>query len=84
MKLRLLQITNPEGFRGPPCGVEHHFRTEWGLQDELAQANDFAPFDCAGPNSSRNSNLLEPLAAIFYQLEVLPVRRSALDCWGQA
>ena len=78
MKLLRLKITDPEGFRSLPCGFEHHFRTEWSLQDELAQANDFAPFVCAGPNGSGKSNLLEALAAIFYQLEVLRVRRSFL------
>ncbi|MBJ2144036.1 restriction system-associated AAA family ATPase [Delftia acidovorans] len=78
MKLLRLKITDPAGFRSLPCGFEHHFRTEWGLQDELTQANDFAPFVCAGPNGSGKSNLLEALAAIFYQLEVLRVRRSFL------
>jgi restriction system-associated AAA family ATPase len=78
MKLLRLKITDPEGFRSLPCGFEHHFRTEWSLQDELAQANDFAPFVCAGPNGSGKSNLLEALAAIFFQLEVLRVRRSFL------
>ncbi|WP_323845384.1 restriction system-associated AAA family ATPase [Microbulbifer magnicolonia] len=78
MKLLRLKITDPNGFRSLPCGFEHHFRTEWGLQDELLQPNDFAPFICAGPNGSGKSNLLEALAAIFYQLEVLRVRRSFL------
>lgn len=78
MKLLRLKITGPDGFRSLPCGFEHHFRTEWSLQDELAQPNDFAPFVCAGPNGSGKSNLLEALAAIFYQLEVLRVRRSFL------
>lgn len=78
MKLLRLKITDPAGFRSLPCGFEHHFRTEWRLQDELAQANDFAPFVCAGPNGSGKSNLLEALAAIFFQLEVLRVRRSFL------
>ncbi|MFZ5561758.1 MAG: restriction system-associated AAA family ATPase [Pseudomonadota bacterium] len=78
MKLLRLKITDPAGFRSLPCGFEHHFRTEWSLQDELAQANDFAPFVCAGPNGSGKSNLLEALAAIFFQLEVLRVRRSFL------
>lgn len=78
MKLLRLKITAPDGFRSLPCGFEHHFRTEWRLQDELAQANDFAPFVCAGPNGSGKSNLLEALAAIFFQLEVLRVRRSFL------
>lgn len=78
MKLLRLKITDPDGFRSLPCDFEHHFRTEWNLQDELAQANEFAPFVCAGPNGSGKSNLLEALAAIFFQLEVLRVRRSFL------
>lgn len=78
MKLLRLKITDPDGFRSLSCGFEHHFRTELSLQDELAQANDFAPFVCAGPNGSGKSNLLEALAAIFFQLEVLRVRRSFL------
>lgn len=78
MKLLRLKITDPKGFRSLPCGFEHHFRTEWGLQNELVQATDFAPFVCAGPNGSGKSNLLEALAAIFFQLEVLRVRRSFL------
>lgn len=78
MKLLRLKITDPAGFRSLPYGFEHHFRTEWGLQDELAQPDGFAPFVCAGPNGSGKSNMLEALAAIFYQLEVLRVRRSFL------
>jgi len=78
MKLLRLKITDPEGFRSLPCGFEHHFRTEWSLQDELAQPDGFAPFVCAGPNGSGKSNLLEALAAILFQLEILRVRRSFL------
>ncbi|WP_296278003.1 restriction system-associated AAA family ATPase [Pseudomonas sp. UBA7530] len=78
MKLLRLKITDPKGFRSLPCGFEHHFRTEWSLQNELAEPAGFAPFVCAGPNGSGKSNLLEALAAIFYQLEVLRVRRSFL------
>lgn len=78
MKLLRLMITDPAGFRSLPCGFEHHFRTEWTPQDELAKPEDFAPFVCAGPNGSGKSNLLEALAAIFFQLEVLRVRRSFL------
>jgi restriction system-associated AAA family ATPase len=78
MKLLRLKITDPAGFRSLPCGFEHHFRTEWSLQEELAQPEGFAPFVCAGPNGSGKSNLLEALAAIFFQLEVLRVRRSFL------
>jgi restriction system-associated AAA family ATPase len=78
MKLLRLKITDPAGFRSLPCGFEHHFRTEWGLQEELTQAEGFAPFVCAGPNGSGKSNLLEALAAIFFQLEVQRVRRNFL------
>jgi restriction system-associated AAA family ATPase len=78
VKLLRLRITDPAGFRSLPCGFEHHFRTEWSLQDELAQPDGFAPFVCAGPNGSGKSNLLEALAAIFFQLEILRVRRSFL------
>ena len=52
MKLLRLKITDPAGFRSLPCGFEHHFRTEWCLQEELAQPEGFAPFVCAGPNGS--------------------------------
>lgn len=78
MKLLRLKIIDPEGFRSLPCGFEHYFRTKWALQDELTRPVGFAPFVCAGPNGSGKSNLLEALAAIFYQLEVLRVRRSFL------
>lgn len=78
MKLLRLKITEPTGFRSLPCGFEHHFRTELTLQDELANSGGLAPFVCAGPNGSGKSNLLEALAAIFFQLEVLRVRRSFL------
>ena len=78
MKLLRLKITDPAGFRSLPYGFEHHFRTEWSLQDELAQPDGFAPFVCAGPNGSGKSNLLEALAAIFFQIEILRGRRSFL------
>ena len=78
MKLLRLKITDPAGFRSLPSGFEHDFRNEWSLQDELAQPEGFAPFVCAGPNGSGKSNLLEALASIFYQLEILRVRRSFL------
>lgn len=78
MKLLRLKITDPTGFRSLPCGFEHPFRNDWTLQEELAAGADFAPFVCAGPNGSGKSNLLEALAAIFFQLEILRVRRSFL------
>ena len=78
MKLLRLKITDPAGFRSLPGDFEHHFRNEWSLQEEKAKNEDFAPFVCAGPNGSGKSNLLEALAAIFYQLEIQRVRRSFL------
>jgi restriction system-associated AAA family ATPase len=78
MKLLRLKITDPAGFRSLQPGFEHYFRTEWSLQAELSSADSFAPFVCAGRNGSGKSNLLEALAAIFFQLEVLRVRRSFL------
>ena len=67
MKLLRLKITDPKGFRSLQAGFEHHFRTEWELQEE----EGFAPFVCAGPNGSGKSNLLEVLAAIFYHMECM-------------
>lgn len=78
MKLLRLKINDPNGFRSLPCGFEHHFRSEWSLQEEQSNKEGFAPFVCAGPNGSGKSNLLEVLGAIFYQLEILRVRRSFL------
>lgn len=78
MKLLRLKITDPSGFRSLPCGFEHQFRSEERLRDELAKPADFAPFVCAGPNGSGKSNLLEALAAIFFQLEIFRVRPSFL------
>jgi restriction system-associated AAA family ATPase len=75
MKLVRLKIIDADGFRSLPAGFEHHFRTESILEDE---GDEFAPFVCAGHNGSGKSNLLEALAAIFYQLEVQRVRRSFL------
>lgn len=72
--MKLLRLKVGEPFRSLQAGFEYHFRTEWELQEEQG----FAPFVCAGPNGSGKSNLLEVLAAIFYQLEILRVRRSFL------
>jgi restriction system-associated AAA family ATPase len=78
MKLLRLKITDTAGFRSLQHGFEHHFRTEWAQEEEMASSGGFAPFVCAGPNGSGKSNLLEVLAAIFYQLEVLRMRRNFL------
>lgn len=70
MKLLRLKITDPEGFRSLPPGFEYHFRTDWTRQEEAARVDaGFAPFVCAGPNGSGKSNLLEALAAIFFNVE---------------
>jgi restriction system-associated AAA family ATPase len=78
MKLIRLKITDPEGYRSLQSGFEYHFRKEWQWKAELDTTHDFAPFVCAGPNGSGKSNLLEALAAIFYQLEILRSRRNFL------
>jgi restriction system-associated AAA family ATPase len=75
MKLLRLKITDPDGFRSLPVDFEHRFRDE--IIPEKA-VDEFAPFVCAGRNGSGKSNLLEALAAIFYQLELQRVRRSFL------
>jgi restriction system-associated AAA family ATPase len=77
MKLIRLKITDPKGFRSLQSGFEHYFRKEWQIKEKPELA-EFAPFVCAGPNGSGKSNLLEVLAAIFYQLEVLRIRRNFL------
>ena len=74
MKLLRLKITDPDGFRSLQSGFEYYFRAPW----ELEEKQGFAPFVCAGPNGSGKSNLLEALAAIFFQLEVQRVRRNFL------
>lgn len=78
MKLLRLNITDPDGFRSLPAGFEQYFRTDWSWQAEQASGTGFAPFVCAGRNGSGKSNLLEALAAIFYQLDVQRARRSFL------
>lgn len=77
MKLLRLKITDSQGFRSLQSGFEYVFRRQWDLQDETSQEG-FAPFVCAGANGSGKSNLLEALAAIFYQLEILRVQRDFL------
>lgn len=78
MKLLRLKITDPAGFRSLPCGFEFHFQNARTLHDDLTKPEGFAPFVCAGRNGSGKSNLLEVLAAIFFQLDILRVRRSFL------
>lgn len=79
MKLLRLKITDAEGFRSLPPGFEHYFQPEWCWGDNPDETEDgFAPFVCAGPNGSGKSNLLEALAAIFYQLDIQRTRRNFL------
>ena len=63
MKLLRLKINEP--FRCLQAGFELHFLRDW----DKSSAGDFAPYILAGPNGSGKSNVLEVLAAIFYQLE---------------
>ena len=77
MKLIRLKITDSKGFRSLQTGFEYHFRKDWQLKDEKDRL-EFAPFVCAGPNGSGKSNLLEVLSVIFYQLEILRIRRNFL------
>lgn len=78
MKLIRIKITDPKGFRSLQADFEHHFRKSYELEKELESDQGFSPFVCAGPNGSGKSNLLEVLGAIFFQLEILRVRRSYL------
>lgn len=65
MKLLRIKIDDAEGFRGIQSGFEHYFRTDQDLQEEKS----FAPFICAGRNGSGKSNILEAIAAIFFNVE---------------
>jgi len=79
MKLLRLKITDSHGFRSLQTGFEYCFRSDWDLQEEAKQtAPIFEPFVCAGKNGSGKSNLLEVLAAIFFQLEAMRIRRNFL------
>jgi restriction system-associated AAA family ATPase len=65
MKLIRLKITDHSGFRSLQPNFEYAFRSDWQRQDEQG----FSPFVCAGRNGSGKSNLLEALAAIFFNIE---------------
>ncbi|MCE3234756.1 MAG: hypothetical protein K0Q50_936 [Vampirovibrio sp.] len=79
MKLLRLKITDLNGFRSLQEGFEYEFRSAWNLQDEAQRTEQgFEPFVCAGLNGSGKSNLMEALAAIFFQLEAMRIRRNFL------
>ena len=65
MKLIRLKITDLSGFRSLQPNFEYTFRNDWQREDEQG----FSPFVCAGSNGSGKSNLLEALAAIFFNIE---------------
>lgn len=78
MKLLRLKLSESEPFRSLQPGFEYFFRTEAEYEKEFADPRGLTPFVCAGPNGSGKSNILELLAAIFFQLEVVRVHRSFL------
>jgi len=63
--MKLLRLKIGEPFRCLQAGFELYFLREWDKES----ADEFAPYILAGPNGSGKSNVLEVLAAIFYQLE---------------
>ena len=63
--MKLLRLKIGEPFRCLQAGFELHFLREWDKDN----AGEFVPYILAGPNGSGKSNVLEVLAAIFYQLE---------------
>lgn len=63
--MRLLRLKIGEPFRCLQAGFELHFLREWDKES----ADPFAPYVLAGPNGCGKSNILEVLAAIFFQLE---------------
>lgn len=63
--MKLLRLKIGESFRCLQAGFELHFLREW----DRHRTDEFAPYVLAGPNGCGKSNILEVLAAIFYQLE---------------
>ena len=64
--MKLLRLKIGEPFRCLQAGFELHFLREW----DRDRTDDFAPYVLAGPNGCGKSNILEVLAAIFYQMEL--------------
>ena len=78
--MKLLRLKIDEPFRCLQAGFELYFLREW----DRDRADEFAPYVLAGPNGCGKSNILEVLAAIFYQLECqyltyLPDALTAVD-----
>ena len=63
--MKLLRLKIGESFRCLQAGFEMFFLREW----DRDSTDGFAPYVLAGRNGSGKSNVLEVLAAIFYQLE---------------
>ena len=63
--MKLLRLKIGESFRCLQAGFELHFLREWDKEN----ADEFAPYILAGKNGCGKSNILEVLAAIFYQME---------------
>ena len=63
--MKLLRLKIGEPFRCLQAGFELYFLREW----DKDSAGGFAPYILAGPNGSGKSNVMEVLAAIFYQME---------------
>jgi restriction system-associated AAA family ATPase len=65
MKLLRLKLNVP--FRSLAAGFEIYFLREW----DYDRAFQFHPYCLAGRNGSGKSNVLEAIAAIFYQIECM-------------
>jgi len=65
MKLLRLKLNVP--FRSLAAGFEVYFLREW----DYDRVFKFHPYCLAGRNGSGKSNVLEALAAIFYQIECM-------------
>ncbi len=76
--MKLISLKLNDGFRSLHSGFHVNFRSSWDLKSDNILNESFSPFICAGRNGSGKSNVLEAIAAIFYQMEVIRVRRNFL------